>query len=58
MARLCARCGKREIEIIDDWESAQCRQCNDRDIERNENRREWEYFHDEPCPEIEINKTR
>jgi len=57
--RLCCRCKVREIEVIDDWESSQGRRCNDRDIERNENRREWEYFHpDEPIPASELNKDR
>lgn len=58
MAAVCIRCKKREVECIDDWESSQCRQCNDRDIERNENRAEWDACHDEPCPEIELSKAR
>lgn len=52
--RLCTRCRVNEVERIDGWESAQCASCNDRDIRRNNKRREWEEFHDEPCPENEL----
>jgi len=43
--KLCRRCKKREVEQIDDWESEQCPSCNDRDIERNREREEWNYYH-------------
>jgi hypothetical protein len=43
--QLCKRCGKRPVEVIDDWASAQCSTCNDRDIERNQEREEWNYYH-------------
>lgn len=42
---ICVRCKKREVEVIEDWESTQCPQCNDKDIEREQERREWNYFH-------------
>ncbi len=58
MAAKCMTCKTREVECIGGWESSQCRRCNDQDIQRNENRREWDYFHDEPCPEIELSKPR
>ena len=58
MTPMCCRCKIREVEVIDDWESSQCRRCNDRDIERNQNREEWNAYHDEPCPEIELSKPR
>lgn len=57
--KLCSRCKAREVETIGGWESWQCRQCNDRDIERNANRAEWDHFHPgEPCPPSELNKER
>ncbi len=45
---LCKRCKIREVERIDDWESSQCPSCNDRDIERNRERDEWNYYHPNP----------
>lgn len=44
---ICIRCKKRFVEVIDDWESSQCSHCNDRDIERNSERNEWNYFHND-----------
>jgi hypothetical protein len=43
----CVRCKKWEVEQIDDWISSQCSRCNDRDIERNREREEWNYYHNE-----------
>jgi RNase P subunit RPR2 len=54
MSTLCRICRKRDVEVIDDWESDNCRDCNDRLIERNNARAEWDACHDEPCPEIEL----
>jgi hypothetical protein len=52
---LCRRCKREEVEVIDDWESVQCRRCNDRDIERTSRRQEWDHYHPgEPCPESEL----
>lgn len=46
---ICNRCKKREVEVIDDFVSSQCSQCNDRDIERTREREEWNYYHmDDP----------
>jgi hypothetical protein len=41
----CCRCKKRPVEVIDGWRSSQCGPCNDRDIERTNERREWDYYH-------------
>lgn len=41
----CRRCGKRDVEVIDDWVSDCCDYCNDRRIEHANARREWEYYH-------------
>lgn len=52
---LCGRCKVEPVEVIDDWESFQCRNCNDRDIERNNKRREWDEYHPgEPMPKSEL----
>lgn len=52
---LCCRCKVNEVERIDDWESIQCTECNDRDIQRSDKRREWDYYHPgEPCPKSEL----
>jgi hypothetical protein len=42
---ICCRCKRSPVEVIDDWESTQCPACNDRDIERNREREEWNHFH-------------
>lgn len=42
---ICCRCQNREVEVIDDWESSQCPECNDRDIERSNAAREWREYH-------------
>jgi hypothetical protein len=42
---MCCRCKKRPVESIDGWTSTQCGHCNDQDIERANERREWEYYH-------------
>lgn len=57
---LCCRCKREPVEDFGDGEpSWQCTHCNDKDIQRSENRREWDYYHPgEPCPPIELNKTR
>lgn len=44
---LCWRCKKRPVEVIDDFVSTQCGSCNDREYERHQERREFEYFHPE-----------
>lgn len=44
-APICCRCKNRAVEVIDGWESSQCGYCNDRDIERNRERAEWDYYH-------------
>lgn len=52
---LCVRCKRNPVETIDDWVSIQCSACNDRDIERNNKRKEWEHFHPgEPIPKSEL----
>lgn len=43
--RQCKRCGKWEVEEIEDWISDMCGNCNDRDIEHANERREWNYYH-------------
>lgn len=43
--RKCKRCGKQEVEEIEDWISDQCGSCNDRDIEKYNEKREWDYYH-------------
>jgi hypothetical protein len=51
--RLC-KCGN-PVEVIDDWFSHQCVECNDRSIERYNRLREWHHYHpDEPCPKSEL----
>lgn len=56
---LCIRCKVNPCEDFgDEYPSLQCNRCNDRDIERNQNRAEWNAYHDEPCPEIELSKSR
>lgn len=42
---LCRVCKEREVEVIDGWESTQCSRCNDKDIQRNREREEWNHFH-------------
>jgi hypothetical protein len=48
--KICRKCGRREVEDFGDGEpSNQCVECNDRDIERSNERREWNHYHpDEP----------
>lgn len=41
----CARCKQWGVEQIEEWESTQCPSCNDRDIERSNERREFAYYH-------------
>jgi hypothetical protein len=50
--QMCCRCKVRPVEDFGDGErSLQCGQCNDRDIEHSEQRREWDHFHPgEPMP--------
>lgn len=57
---MCSKCKMDEVEHYDDgnWESTQCIRCNNRDIDRYINRAEWNEYHAEPCPEIELNKRR
>lgn len=43
--RMCSRCKVRPVEVICDYVSPQCSTCNDRDIERNREREEWNYYH-------------
>lgn len=53
--QICSRCKMDEVEVIDDWESIQCRRCNDRDIARSQKRAEWGHYHPgEPCPSSEL----
>lgn len=42
---ICQCCKKHEVEVIDDFVSTQCSSCNDKDIERNRERDEWNYYH-------------
>lgn len=42
---LCLKCKKREVEVIDDWVSTQCPNCNDLDIQHSQERREWNHYH-------------
>lgn len=50
---ICVRCKNREVEVIrdcgddGDYVSSQCGHCNDRDVERANERREWNYYHSE-----------
>ena len=41
----CMTCGKPEVEQIEDWVSFQCVECNTKDIEDAEERREFHYYH-------------
>lgn len=51
---MCARCKRREVEVIDDWQSVNCRECNDVLIDQSNRVREWDYYHPgEPCPKSE-----
>lgn len=53
--KLCARCGKEPVEVIEDWVSTLCISCADREIEREALRREWDYYHPgEPMPKSEL----
>ena len=46
--RICRKCKEREVEDFGDGEpSFQCGYCNDRDIERSNERRDWNYWHNE-----------
>lgn len=55
----CVRCGEFGVESWDGDDSSQCPSCNDRDIERMQNIREWDEYHPgTPCPEIEKSKRR
>jgi hypothetical protein len=45
MIKLCKKCGKNEVEQIDDWVSNYCGHCNDRLIEQANEDREWRYYH-------------
>lgn len=45
--KLCIRCKKREVECIDEFISIQCQRSNDKDIEDYQERREFEYYHNE-----------
>lgn len=42
---ICAKCNKNEVEQIDDWVSKFCGHCNDRLIEKSNERREWDHYH-------------
>lgn len=57
MTMICTRC---ESELIteDEIYLCLCERCTQREINRSNNRREWGAYHDEPCPEIELDKVR
>ncbi len=51
---ICRKCKLRECEYFepvgpddDGYESPNCAQCNDKEIERSNERREWHYYHDD-----------
>lgn len=41
----CCKCGKYEVEVIDEWVSAYCGYCNDRLVEQANEAREWRDYH-------------
>lgn len=43
--RCCKKCGKHEVEEIEDWISDYCGRCNDGLIDKANERREWDHFH-------------
>jgi hypothetical protein len=45
---ICPRCHRHEVEVIDDWVSSVCGYCADRMYEREQERREWDYYHPSP----------
>lgn len=56
MARqLCIACGSDDLEDWGDGErSIRCYGCNDREIEKSNRQREWDYYHPgEPIPKSE-----
>lgn len=57
---ICETCKINPMEDFGDGEPGpQCIQCNDRDIRRSENSREWSHYHPgEACPKSELNKAR
>lgn len=57
---ICVTCKVEPMEDFGNGEPGpQCRYCNDRDINRNENVREWEYYHPGTlCPKSERDKVR
>lgn len=53
--RICCKCKRREVEVIDDWISNYCDYCNDGFIDQSNKRQEWDHYHPgEPCPKSEL----
>lgn len=51
----CRQCGKPALGVNDEGYAYQyCDSCLDILIERSQQRAEWEQFHDEPCPGVEL----
>lgn len=52
----CRHCGRTDDLIPEDdgWPSDICNGCAEIGAERYRQRREWNDYHDEPCPEIEL----
>lgn len=50
----CKHCG--EGVGYENWDAGYdfCDWCSDIEIERSRKRREWNEYHDEPCPECEL----
>lgn len=51
---ICKKCGKYEVEVFepvssddDGYVSPYCGHCNDREIEKSNEQREWNYYHNE-----------
>lgn len=49
----CPSC-RRDNVLFDHWEDDICVDCLEIEIERSRQRKEWNMFHDEPCPENEL----
>lgn len=43
--KICLRCKKPGVEVIDDWESLYCGHCADILADHDRERREWDYYH-------------
>lgn len=56
MRQGCVECGSHDLEHWGDGEySSRCYRCDDRQIERSNRIREWDYYHPgEPIPKSEL----